>query len=36
MTKSGQKIRRVKVHYLLPNEEAFKKLGVGFSKVEDG
>ncbi len=36
MTKTRQCIRGVEVNYLLPNEDAFKELGFGFSKIENG
>ncbi len=36
MAKPTHGIRRFKVRYLIPNEEAFRKVGFGFSKVDDG
>ena len=36
MAKTTHGIRRFKVRYLIPDEESFKKIGFGFSKVDDG
>ena len=36
MTEPARDIRRIKVKNLIPNEEAFKKVGFDFTKVDDG